>query len=215
MKVIIILMTITLAVSCGKARNEEVSGSNLSVIFPVIPDPHLEDPSYIPDLATSFQASVLLAEFTMDEETKMHHAIEIVKLVIGTKEFKERVLNFTYNGSKSFVDNGGYSNAQIYQRIIEGAEKLKRTRNNTLDAQTQLYYENSLIVGYTYPDTPRIWINRKYFSTYSPAGVAHNLMHEWLHKQGFTHDSSWTPGREYSVPYAIGYIVGEIGTNFL
>ena len=45
--------------------------------------------------------------------------------------------------------------------------------------------------------------------------AAGNLFHEWLHKLGYTHSSSSTPTRPYSVPYAVGYMMGNIGKNFL
>lgn len=53
----------------------------------------------------------------------------------------------------------------------------------------------------------------KYFHTYTPAGVAHNLFHVWMHKFGFT--QAWALSRDYSVPYAFGNSMGEIVKNFL
>lgn len=213
LRIAFLILTLT-TVSCGQSQKEEAS-LTLSASFPVSADPYLFQDNYIPSLAETFSANVLLANFGLTEEQKFERAVEILKLVISTEEFKDRVLNYTYNGTKTFVDNGGYTNAQIYQRIIEAAEVLKPVTNNTLDGEVELYYEASNTVGYTKPTTVRIWMNRKYFSTYTSAGVAHNLMHEWLHKLGFEHAVSYSPSRDSSVPYAIGYIVQEIGNKFL
>lgn len=169
----------------------------------------------IPNEATTFDTNVYLVNFVTTREAKMEEAIEIIKLVVGTEEFKDRILNHTYNGARTFVDNGGYTNAQIYKIILDGAERLQPAKNNRLDAEVELYTASTNVVGYTYPSSKRIWVNTKYFDQYTAAGVAHNLMHEWMHKLGFEHSSSWTASRAYSVPYAVGYIMGEIGAKFL
>ncbi len=165
-------------------------------------------------LAQSFETAVDLINFT-SREAKMRQAIAIVKMVVGTTEFKKRVLNHTYRGVRTFVDNRGYSNAQIYQIILEGAEKLRPKKNNQMDLEVEQYYANNNVVGYTYPNVSQIWVNTKFFDKYTAAGVARNLFHEWLHKLGFGHSANWNTARDYSVPYAIGDIVGEIGKQFL
>jgi hypothetical protein len=53
-------------------------------------------------------------------------------------------------------------------------------------------------------------MNRKYFNKFRPYQVADNMMHEWLHKIGFSHAVKSTPERPYSVPYAVSYIVKGI-----
>jgi hypothetical protein len=84
-----------------------------------------------------------------------------------------------------------------------------------MDTEVELYYAATNVVGYTYATSYRIWVNTKYFNSYSEAGVAHNLFHEWMHKLGFNHASTWSESRDYSVPYALGHLVGEIGRDFL
>lgn len=169
-----------------------------------------------PSLATTFDTNITLINFSDSQEEKILRAIEIVKLVVASEEFKDRVINHTYNGNKTFVDNGGYSNEEIYQMILEGAETLRPEKNNTMDVEVEMY-TNILTstVGYTYSNSKRIWMNTKFFNQYTAAGVAHNLFHEWLHKLGFTHASSYSLSRDYSVPYAIGDIVGELGEAYL
>lgn len=169
----------------------------------------------LPVLATTLSENIDLLNFSVLEEEKMKEAIEIIKLVVATDEFRQRVLNHTFNGQKTFVDNGGRTNAQIYQIILEAAEKLQPAKNNTIDAEVELYYEANSIVGYTYVATRRIWVNTKYFNNYTAAGVAHNLFHEWMHKLGFNHASTWSIQRDYSVPYALGYLIGQLGNDFL
>lgn len=197
------IFTSLFLLSCGKpSDHQEREDFNQNLVFD-----H--------GLSQTFDANIKLINFDSEQRQKMEEAIEIIKLVVATEEFKERVLNHTYNGKKTFVDNLGFSNEEIYQIILNGAEKLQTSRNNTMDAEVQLYYENSTTIGYTYASSKRIWVNSKYFNTYTAAGVAHNLFHEWLHKLGFTHSSTWSQSRDYSVPYSLGYLVGEIGRDFL
>ncbi|MFP5385516.1 MAG: hypothetical protein ACLGHN_05515 [Bacteriovoracia bacterium] len=200
-RLLLLLFISITALSCGKSDNDSEPEKYKIVINHA--------------LAKTFDANLFLVNFSYTEREKMEKAIEVIKLVVATEEFRERVLNYTYNGQKSFVDNNGWSNEEIYQIILDGAETLQPARNNTMDAEIELYYANTNVIGYTYPSSTRIWINTKYFNSYSPAGVAHNLFHEWMHKQGFNHASSWSPSRDHSVPYALGFIIGEIGQDFL
>jgi len=162
-------------------------------------------------LAHSWGADIYMTNFSSEQEEKIKAAVEIIKKVITSKEFKERVLNYTYKGIKQFVDNGGLTNEEVYLKLLEGAEIVgNTTKNNTMDVELELYQDTSKTIGYTYPHTVRIWMNKKYFNKYTPVKVADNLMHEWMHKLGFTHATVWSKDRDHSVPYAIGYIIEEL-----
>lgn len=171
--------------------------------------------STLPALALSFGTNVTLYDFTQSQTDKYNAAIAIVKKVVGTDEFRNQVLNHTYNGVKQFVDNRGLTNAQIYQSILDAAEKLTPVKNNIMDVGVKLYYENSNVVGYTSTSITYINVNTKFFNNYTTASVAGNLFHEWLHKLGYGHDSSATASRPYSVPYAVGYMISSLGRNFI
>jgi hypothetical protein len=203
-----------LSVSCQKSG----SGSNPdSIISGVnsddVPDTWTGTP--VPLEASTFDSNIELVSFTADQEQKYLKAIEIVKLVVATEEFRNKVLNYTYGGHRMFADNRGRTNAQIYQSILDAAETLQPTKNNRMDLEVELYYEASTVVGYTRPSTPRIWVNTKFFNSYTENSVSGNLFHEWLHKLGYTHDAAVTAKRPSSVPYAIGYIMAQIGKKFL
>lgn len=167
------------------------------------------------DLAYTFGTDIDFVNTTAEQQAKFDKAIVIIKKVVATQAFKDQVLNHTYNGQTTFVDNGGKTNAQIYQSILDAAESLQPAKNNTMDMEVELYYENNNVVGYTNGGTTRIWVNTKFFSTNAVTGVASNLVHEWLHKLGYTHAYLYSTSRDYSVPYAIGRIVGSIGKQFL
>lgn len=209
----LILLLLALSIfttACNHSDGD--SGSSFDYSYANVTD---SDFDVIPNEAATFETNVELFDFDNTREAKIEKAIEIIKLVVATEEFKNQILNHTYNGAKTFVDNNGYTNAQIYKILLDGAERLQPAKNNRMDIEVEPYYASTNVVGYTYPSSKRIWVNTKYFDQYTAAGVAHNLMHEWMHKLGFEHSSAWTSSREYSVPYAVGYIMGQVGTNFL
>lgn len=173
------------------------------------------DGSTLPTEAFTFDTNIYFYKTSSADETKFHKAIEIIKEVVATEEFRSKILNHKYNGKLTFVDNGGYTNAQIYQKILDGAEKLQSTKDNQMDMEVELYYASTSTVGYTYATSKRIWVNTKFFDSYAANSVAANLFHEWLHKVGFGHASSYSTSRDYSVPYAIGSMIRDLGKKFL
>lgn len=213
----ILLLCLTLN-SCNESDDDDDSSRcsntqetclfNVSNIIPA------EDGG-LPNEAFTFDTNLSLVNFSSSQQDKIYQAAALVRQVVATEEFREAIMNFTYDGQKAFVDNGGLTNAQIYQRFLEGAEKLSPSRNNAMDVQIELYYEDSRTIGYTKPDSKKIWMNTKYFNNYSAAQVAGNLTHEWVHKLGFGHDSTYTESRSSSVPYALGYLMERLARTHL
>lgn len=168
-------------------------------------------------LKTSNQLSVdvYMRNFTEIDQAKVYKAVEILETVINSQEFKERVYNFTWRGEKQFNQNNGLSNKEIYKHIMTGEEILMPHSVGIMNFDLTLYRSKnpwSKVKGYTKPDTMRIWMNKKFFrkSSWTPIDVAGNMAHEWVHKMGYGHAYNNNPDRPYTVPYAIGYIVGDI-----
>jgi hypothetical protein len=162
-------------------------------------------------LHQTWDAELYFVNFTPPQEEKVRKAVALIKQVIASDEFRERVLNYKHQGKRMFFENKGLSNEDIYKKILDGAEIMGNTsKNNTMDVELELYHQTTKTIGYTYPNTVRIWMNTKYFNRYTPVQVADNLMHEWMHKLGFTHATTWSPERDHSVPYAIGYLIEEL-----
>lgn len=220
-KICSLLVLLLLIVSCNKGESggdiscDESQGEECIVESPIVPDSDSSTPDTgLPNAAYTFESFIKFIQTTSSEQAKFDQAVEIIKKVVATEEFRSQILNHTYGGKKTFVDNGGHTNAQIYQKILDAAEKLFPTKNNAIDMEVELYYANTNVVGYTYSSSKRIWVNTKYFGTNSVTSVAANLFHEWLHKVGFGHASSYSVSRDYSVPYSIGRMIGSIGKKF-
>ena len=163
-----------------------------------------------PEPGEELTVNIEMVSFSETQEEKMLQAIERIKIVINSSEFKQRVLAHTYEGEKQFQANDGLSNEEIYEKIMLGAESLLPDVDREMDINVTMYYSNNSTVGYTYPSSTRTWINSKFFNSYNYAQVAKNVVHEWTHKLGFDHDSSRTNRRQYSVPYGVGSIIEDL-----
>jgi hypothetical protein len=198
--------------SCGK------SGGNSSVqsqeALDTVEGSEISTEAPTPNLALTWDAKIKFVDFSRTQENKVLDAVELIKQVIATDEFKNAILNHKYKGKKTFVDNGGLTNAQIYKKILEASERLYPKKNNTMDVTLVTYRVSANVIGYTLPSVNKIWMNTRYLNTFTPRQVASNLFHEWLHKLGFKHDYERTPERPYSVPYAVGYLVKKLAAKF-
>ncbi len=223
-KLLFLSLLITLA-ACGKPSKEECGGSKEEVsnvgcvdlegaLAPSNRNLVIDPLTGVPNEALTFETNLVLANFDYDEMEKVLAAADLIKRVVASTDFRNEIINHTVDGVRTFVDNQGLTNEEIYQIILEGSEKLNPGRNNSLDVKLRLYYEDTNIIGYTYSNSEYIWLNQNYFSWYTPAQVSGNLFHEWLHKLGFMHSYEYTDSRKDSVPYAIGYIMGRLARDY-
>ncbi len=194
--------------SCGKGGSGSGGMAELS-------DAQLESSSSAPVQAQTFEINARMTGFDRDQEDKIFQAFDMIKRVVASDEFKRRILGHTFKGKKQFHDNGGYTNAQIYKAILEGAEKLSPSKNNAMDLVLETYSESNVVIGYTMPSIKTIFMNTKYLnrSGFKPNQVAMNLTHEWLHKLGFKHSQEMNASRPKSVPYAVGYIMRDLANK--
>lgn len=195
-------------ISCGKSGGGGSSSSSSNQTQDT------ETNSDISNQALTWDANIKMLNFTNAQEEKVLDAVELVKQVIASNTFKSKILNHTYNGKKTFVDNGGLTNSQIYQKILDSSEKLNPGKNNTMDVTLVTYNTSANVIGYTLPNVNKIWMNTKYLNNFTPVQVSANLVHEWLHKLGFGHAYESTASRPYSVPYAVGYLVKALAAKY-
>ncbi len=194
-------------VSCGGSSNGSQSKMSSSELTS----------SEVPNEAQTFDIQARLSGFTVDQETKIHKAFELIKKVIASDRFKKMVLEKKYANKKQFVDNLGLTNEQIYLKLLLASENLSRGNNNTMDLDLSTYFVSANVIGYTRPNIQTIFMNTKYLNlnSFNEAQVAMNITHEWLHKIGFGHAAERTPSREHSVPYAIGYIMRDLASGII
>jgi hypothetical protein len=195
--------------SCGKSGSGGSKSGGDAVTLEEI------ESGVVPQAALNFDINVKLDnEFTASQADKIQAASDLIKKVVASDEFKNRILNHKFGGRKAFNDNGGLSNAQIYKKIIEGSEMLTPGIDNQMDLALEVYRAANNTVGYTYPSELKVWMNEKFLNANKPYKVTTNMVHEWLHKLGFKHSAASTPTRKYSVPYAVGYLVRDLAKKF-
>lgn len=160
--------------------------------------------------------------FTTTQTQKLDQAITILNQVLNTPEFKEKILNFTYQGKQQFVQNNGLTNQQIYDMIMTGAEKLPTVTatDEKADMYLSIYYPPwykrfSSAVAFTYSNDKYLYLYNNYYNGASMPNLSETLVHEWVHKLGFEHDFNSTARRPYTVPYGVGTAVNQVVTQFL
>ncbi|MFL5785010.1 MAG: hypothetical protein ACJ76H_10395 [Bacteriovoracaceae bacterium] len=210
LKTLSVLFAFLMLVSCGKSGGGNSGSKGDAVTMQEI------ESGVVPQAALNFNMNLKMdGSFNGSEADKIHVAGELIKKVFASEEFKDAILNFSYNGKKQFVDNGGLSNAQIYKKIIEGSEALSPGIDNEMDLSMSVYKANNIVVGYTTPGELGINMNSKFLDMNPGYKVTTNMVHEWLHKLGFVHAYNSTPSRPYSVPYAVGYLVARLAVKYL
>jgi len=158
----------------------------------------------VPEAGESFYHNVVFRNFSNFNKNKVLRALDYIVEVVESEEFREIVLNFKDNqGNTAFLENNKLTNEQIYAKILEGAETLRPTPDRTMDMDITWYYAWNSTVGYTYPNSGRIWVNSRFYSKYDEAAISRNIFHEWTHKLGFGHVSG-TKFRPWTVPYGLG-----------
>lgn len=139
-----------------------------------------------------------LIGFSATQKEKHRTAQRMLETVVNSWEFRQELL------STHLTNTRGMSNGKIYETILNGAEVLSPEIDNEADIDVHSYRKWGRVIGYTLPDTSRTWLNLNFFDTYTYEKIAANLIHEWLHKLGFSHNSA---SERTSVPYAVGALV--------
>jgi hypothetical protein len=196
-------------ISCGKSGSGSSSGGDAVSLEEI-------ESGVVPSAALNFDVKLKIdSGFNGSQVDKLKTAEDLIRKVISSEEFRNRVVNFSFNGKKHFEDNQGLSNAQIYKKIIEGSETLTPGVDNQMDLKVDVFKQNSITVGYTVPSELTVWMNAKFLNVNPSYKVTTNMVHEWLHKMGFHHAQANTPTRKYSVPYAIGYMVASLAKKYI
>lgn len=156
-----------------------------------------------------FRVKITSSNFTESQKLKITEAAQIVEECFNSEYFKIAVLKKETNHQLKFHYTDD-TNEQVYNKIMSGAEVLDQEEDNEADIFLEL--DNGFTwsaIGYTYPNTKWQWVYNRFFKRMTAAGLAGNIAHEWMHKIGYDHEFNWTPLREHSVPYWVGYFVEE------
>lgn len=130
--------------------------------------------------------------------------------VVNSSIFRDRVLKLSPAqkvGERSKWKDA--SNMEIYKRLMRGAERFKDDEDNVMDIYVDDYYTFKRVIGYTTLTSKYIYVNTKYFDGRSNKLVGSNLLHEYGHHVGFSHDFWATEERPNSLCYQLNRIYEE------
>ena len=168
-----------------------------------IPEPLETNLTLIPESERLVPQIHSLVGFTEAQQKKMEESIVLCCAAMNTVEFRHRVLAYRFQAPP-------VQSELVYRQIMSG-DDLYGTADKDLDVHLTLYYSWKNVVAYTYENTPRVYINSKFFNVWPLYKIAGNIAHEVAaHNAGFTHSYKNSPYRKHSVPYAVQLIVEDI-----
>jgi len=130
-----------------------------------------------------------LTKFSNSEKSRLHEeVIPKINEIMHGECFK----NFIHK--RDLKKTNGKSNAEVYNHLI----------SSTVPISLIMYYSPVSTVGYTYPGTDQIHMNRKFHNGFSVCKSSANIAHERSHKIKYGHTSRHHKGRPFSVPYSVG-----------
>lgn len=121
--------------------------------------------------------------------------------VINSKIFMDQVLKMRKHGERSKYKD--YSNMEIYRMIMNGAETLDPVVDNEWDIFIDDYFSWKRVIGYTMRNIKTIFVNTRYFDSRPRVLCGSNIVHEYGHKLGFSHDFRATAVRPFSICYQL------------
>ena len=153
--------------------------------------------------------------FDSEQAKKLFKAMGLFEKAINSNFFKQSIINHKFKNKRRFLYNKGMTNEQIYNSIMLGAETL----NPIQDFEADLYLNldksarRGRIIGYTNKNTNQIFTYESWFNDKPVYEYSGHIAHEWCHKLGFEHHKNPNYQRQYTVPYAVGYLIREISSS--
>lgn len=124
-----------------------------------------------------------------------------IHTVLNSTIFRDLVMKMKKHGERSKYKD--YSNAEIYQILMKGAETLDPVEDYEWDIYIDDYFSLKRVIGYTKRNIKTIFVNTRFFDTRHRALCGSNIVHEQSHKLGFSHDFRSTKDRPFSVSYQL------------
>lgn len=172
----------------------------------------------------NFKVRLEAENFDPEDMDKLASSVIHMAEALGSDQFKEFVENYFYDETSctgrlwwkkcshvrrmNMRFNNGFTQSQIYEKLMSGKEDLRPESDNEADITLHLDKRNRRgVLGYTYANTTSQWVYNWFFTEGELEDVAGNVAHEWCHKMGFDHEYRYNSLRQHTVPYAVGYFV--------
>ncbi len=157
--------------------------------------------------------------------TKLNNVIAVMKTVINSSAFATTILNFEFEGQKTFfyrkniwgryIDHV-YNNQQVLSLILLAKEEVGNQKEGQIDLYLELIMGASgSVIGFGRPEEKEIYTYAEMFDTMTIPELVNHYVHEWAHKIGFDHAFTRNRKRNYSVPYGVGDIAEKIAEKYI
>lgn len=138
---------------------------------------------------------------------EVQKAEDVIKQVIASQEFKDRIMNYDFGNIK-------YTNEEIYQKILEGAETDNEIKDNVMELVIEVIPQKTTSRIYKImAGIKKIFFFLNLFHKATPASIAENLFFHWLGKIGL--DQTINSTSQLTVQDAISKIIGELGKKYI
>ncbi len=188
----ILLLVCALTVSCASVRPVKVETKlGGDVVEIAIDDSVVIDMNTVETIAVSkdkelFEVSKFF-NFSKDEINKFYHVTKKHDETVNSQCFMD------FMSTRGLLKTNGRTPGEVVTHL----------RSEKPLLEFQMYYSLKGVVGYTYPNSRRIWMNRRLHGKMSPCERSANIGHERSHKLRYEHSLKRHSKRKYSVPYAI------------
>lgn len=182
-----LLLALTIAEPSSAYSRKRVPEPTPTPVVAVTPSPSPVD-SEKPHFSFKCASTCTSAEVKRIAETQT-----LIEKFINSTCFDEAWLSF-----KRLEQSNGLKNQGIIDKI-----RNSQVKDIPIVFYWPTLFQSKSVIGYTYPDSPEIYLNRSFrtSSSWTVWSEASNLFHESLHKIGFDHDYNATERRPYSIPY--------------
>lgn len=145
-----------------------------------------------------------LYKLTDSQQTKIKNAMKNGEAILNNPDYRAKLMALHFSQTK------GFSNSEICDKIMSGADGPNNTKDNILDVSLTGFHEKSSTIGWTTVNGTMQYINTYFLDQFTEGEVFGHILHEYCHRLGFIH--RWTDHK--SVPYQVGYASRDFYKEF-
>ncbi len=136
-----------------------------------------------------------LKNFNSAQQEKIIASLNKGCPLIDLSIWENRILKLRMTETKRMT------NRQIIDLFRSGKDGSGAEEDQELDIDMEGVFLNTSTIGWTYLGGLKTWMNKKFLNKFNEAEVFGHIIHELLHRYGFSHSGVHST----SVPYSIGY----------
>jgi hypothetical protein len=144
-----------------------------------------------------------LKNFSTPEQAKIIEACKYGPAVISSNLFKLAVVY------SPLTETRGLKPLEVYEKFMRGGDPLSNgtsPEDQIIQINLEGYFSFNRVVGWTNLYSWKSYINKRFLRKFDSASILGNIIHEAMHRMGYTHMGVW----KTSVPYTYGNKVAQV-----